>query len=94
MVASHIKPWSVSTNDERLDGDNGLLLSATYDKLFDSGLITFNEDGKISVSNVISESDLEILNINFDKAYDIRFNDNMRKYLEYHRGFIFAGRSD
>ena len=40
LVASHIKPWAVSSNDERLSVDNGLLLSATYDRLFDCGLIT------------------------------------------------------
>ena len=42
LVASHIKPWAVSTNEERVSVNNGLLLSATYDRLFDSGLITFS----------------------------------------------------
>ncbi len=46
LVASHIKPWAVSTNAERLSVDNGLLLSATYDRLFDCGLITFKKTGK------------------------------------------------
>lgn len=47
LVASHIKPWAVSSNKERLSVDNGLLLSATYDRLFDSGLITFDRQGRI-----------------------------------------------
>ena len=46
LVASHIKPWAVSTNAERLSVDNGLLLSATYYRLFDCGLITFKKTGK------------------------------------------------
>lgn len=41
LIASHIKPWAVCTNEERLSENNGLLLSATYDRLFDSGLISF-----------------------------------------------------
>ena len=39
LVASHIKPWAVCSNRERLSVENGLLLSATYDRLFDSGLL-------------------------------------------------------
>ncbi len=34
LIASHIKPWKVSSNEERLDGHNGLLLSPYIDKLF------------------------------------------------------------
>lgn len=37
LIASHIKPWKVSSNSERLDGNNGLLLSPHVDKLFDKG---------------------------------------------------------
>jgi len=56
LVASHIKPWSVSSNDDRICRDNGLLLSATYDRLFDTGLITFQNDGKILLSDMITPS--------------------------------------
>lgn len=42
LIASHIKPWKFSNNLERLDENNGLLLSPTYDKLFDKGFISFN----------------------------------------------------
>lgn len=44
LIASHIKPWAVCSNGERLSSENGLLLSANYDRLFDCGLISF--DGK------------------------------------------------
>lgn len=39
LVASHAKPWAESTNFERLDEYNGLLLSASIDKLFDGGVV-------------------------------------------------------
>jgi putative restriction endonuclease len=50
LVASHIKPWAVSSNDERLDGSNGLLLSPHVDMLCDNGFITFNQDGTVVIS--------------------------------------------
>ena len=39
LIASHIKPWRVSNNNERLDVYNGLLLLPNLDKLFDKGYI-------------------------------------------------------
>lgn len=47
LIASHIKPWSESNNAERLDGQNGLLLSPHIDKLFDRGWITFTDSGDL-----------------------------------------------
>ena len=53
LIASHIVPWSESTDIERLDVDNGLLLSPTYDALFDQHLISFEHNGKIILSDTI-----------------------------------------
>jgi len=50
-IASHIKPWKYSSNEERLDPYNGFLLSPTYDKLFDKGYISFDNKGKIILSS-------------------------------------------
>ncbi|PSU22045.1 hypothetical protein CTM97_15665 [Photobacterium phosphoreum] len=48
LIASHIKPWSSSTNEERLDPNNGLLLVATLDKAFkDYALVGITSDIKI-----------------------------------------------
>lgn len=47
LRASHIKPWAQSTNEERLDPENGLLLTPTLDALFDSGFISFRKDGTV-----------------------------------------------
>lgn len=47
LVASHIKPWSDSDDSEKLDKFNGLLLLSNIDKAFDSGLITFENNGKL-----------------------------------------------
>ena len=47
LQAAHIKPWSKSTDPERLDPENGLLLHATLHHLFDEGAISFDDNGLI-----------------------------------------------
>lgn len=59
--ASHIKPWRDSSNQERLDPMNGLLLQPTLDHLFDLGLITFDEAGIAMISPQLSQDDIENL---------------------------------
>ena len=90
LVASHIKPWAVCSNTERIDVDNGLLLSATFDRLFDSGLITFDKKGKMAVSSMVNKENIKRLNINTNISYNIKYSANMQKYLDYHNQFIFV----
>ena len=59
--ASHIKPWRLATNEERLDPENGLPLVATLDALFDAGLIAFASDGAMVVSERLPAEDREKL---------------------------------
>lgn len=56
LIASHIVPWAQSNDNERLDVHNGILLSPTYDALFDKHLITFDNKGKIILSDQIEHS--------------------------------------
>ena len=63
LRASHIKPWCHSTNAERLDPANGLLLSATIDALFDRGLISFDDDGAMLIADQVSASECKKLGI-------------------------------
>ena len=91
LVASHIKPWAISNNEERLSVDNGLILSATFDRLFDSGLITFKKDGTILISNLISKDNKEKLHIKEGQVYDIKYNPSMDPYLDYHNKVIYVG---
>ena len=55
LVASHIKPWRSSSNAERLNPFNGLLLTPNLDKAFDAGLITFDVSGSITLSTLLTE---------------------------------------
>lgn len=52
LIASHIHAWAkCDTYEQRLDGDNGLLLSPSLDKLFDKGYISFGDDGRMLVNS-------------------------------------------
>ncbi len=84
LISSHIVPWRDSNDEERLDVDNGLLLSPDLDGLFDKYLISFNDDGSMIVSDKINIIELSELGININMK--LRFvNDGMKKYLKRHR---------
>ena len=63
LVASHIKPWAQSTNVERLDPYNGLLLSSNADRLFDQGFISFTVSGQMLVKPVVTDEQLASLGL-------------------------------
>lgn len=90
LRAGHIKPWAVSNNFERLDGFNGILLTPTYDVLFDRGLITFRDNGELLISPMINEETRKKLDLEEGKIYDIaNSNGERNQYLEYHRRNVF-----
>jgi hypothetical protein len=84
LVASHIKPWRDSTNAERLDGCNGLLLAPHVDHLFDQGWISFTNDGALLVSEKLSRNVLSEWSIP-EKIEVGPFNPRQQVFLEHHR---------
>lgn len=90
LIASHIKPWSVCKDIERIDVENGLLLSANIDKLFDSGLVTFNKHGRIYVSSFINSENREKLGIVDSLIFDLKMTHDMSNYLEYHQDIVYV----
>jgi putative restriction endonuclease len=88
LIASHMKPWSESTNAERLDGCNGLLLSPHVDHLFDRGFITFQNSGAVVVSDKLNPIVPELWSLDFEQPGS-RFRKGQLPYLEYHRDVIF-----
>ena len=86
--ASHIKPWRVSTNEERLDPYNGLPLVANLDALFDAGLISFASSGTLIVSSVLSESERQIFGVD-SRSLTKTPPRETAQYLEYHRDCVF-----
>ncbi|ATH15842.1 HNH endonuclease [Delftia acidovorans] len=84
LVASHIKPWKDSTNDERLDGHNGLLLSPHVDRLFDRHLISFTDEGQIITAGAWVVSAMHGWGLDSQKNVG-PFSAKQRQYLEIHR---------
>jgi putative restriction endonuclease len=89
LRASHIKPWRLcETADERLGAANGLLLTPTYDHLFDKGLLTFEADGRTVLSSTLSVADVDRLAVLGARArYSLTHHD---RYLAFHRSEIFV----
>jgi putative restriction endonuclease len=88
LIASHIKPWKDSSNEERLDGYNGLLLSPHIDKLFDRGWISFTDDGYILCSNPVVIKVMGAWGIDKDMNVGV-FSKRQCHYLEYHREVVY-----
>ena len=92
LIASHIKPWAVSDSKERIDPNNGFILSPLYDKLFDRGYITFSDDKRVNISNWLSRQDKERIGIKQNQMFQFLPMNNARiQYLEYHRSTVFKG---
>ena len=94
LIASHTKPWRDSTNDERLDGENGLLLTPTVDHLFDKGFISFENKGDLLISPVADRQSLAKMGLPLDRRVNVGdFSEGQRRFLEYHRDNVLK-RSD
>ncbi|MBP2300554.1 HNH endonuclease [Azospirillum picis] len=93
LIASHIKPWRLcSSSFERLDGNNGLLLTPHVDLLFDRGYISFDNDGAVIFSEKIKESELMLLGLRRTPlAPPLAFSPKQIPYLDYHRASVFLG---
>lgn len=86
LVASHINPAAKSNAAEKADSDNGLLLCANHDKLFDRYLITFScENGKIKIADRLNKDDRLLLGIDENICLKDSFlNAKRKKYLKLH----------
>lgn len=89
LIASHIKPWSVSNQYEKVDPKNGFMFTPTIDYLFDQGFITFEQDKKILVSPWLSNSTINRLSLKPMSVVPLLPIDGRHDYLAYHRENIF-----
>ena len=90
LRASHCKPWRDSDDSERLDGENGLLLTPSIDHLFDRGFISFETDGRLLVSPVAHAESLKRMGVPVDECVNVGgFSKGQRQYLEFHQERVF-----
>ena len=95
LVASHIVPWSVA-EEFRTDPRNGLCLSATFDRLFDRGLITLSDSLDVVVASDLRQSNdkrTQEMISPYHGAAMIRPRRflPLPDHLEWHRTHVFRG---
>lgn len=89
LIASHIKPWRDSNNIERLDPKNGLLLTPTFDRLFDNGFISFNDNKSLIVSPWLSNANIARLAIESGMEIPNLPIAGREEFMAFHRAEIF-----
>lgn len=90
LIASHIKPWREASDEDRVNPRNSLILSPTYDKLFDLGFITFKpHDGRIVLSSAISGANWDKLKVDDSKSLHM-IPEGTERYLSYHNRHIYG----
>lgn len=60
------------------------------DKLFDSGLITFENDGRLRISSFLGKENENRLHIGSNMYFDLKATIVMKNYLEYHRDVLYV----
>lgn len=90
LRASHSKPWRDSDNEERLNGENGLLLTPDVDLLFDRGFLSFKDNGDVLVSPVADRVSMEKMGLSADLLRNVgSFSEGQKRFLQFHREKIF-----
>jgi putative restriction endonuclease len=86
LRASHCKPLRDSSNEERINGENGLLLTPTMDHLFDRGFISFEDSGLLIVSPVAHPPSLNLMGVATNHIINVgTFTEGQKQFLDYHR---------
>jgi putative restriction endonuclease len=89
LVASHLKPWRDSTNEERLNGENGLLLTPSIDHLLDRGFIGFEDSGTLIISPVAHRPSLRRMGVETERILTVgAFTEGQRQFLDFHRNSV------
>ena len=89
LLGSHCKPWRDATNEERLDGENGLLLTPSIDHLFDRGFISFEDKGRLIISPVAHRPSLQRMGIVTTEPVNVgSFTSGQKRFLEFHRNAV------
>jgi len=89
LIASHCKPWRDASNEERLDGENGLLLTPSVDHLFDRGFIGFENSGELIISPIAHTPSLQRMGIETEHRVNVGlFTEGQKHFLEFHRNSV------
>jgi predicted restriction endonuclease len=95
LVASHIIPWNASV-EHRADPRNGLCLNALFDRAFDRGLLTFDEDWRLVLSKRLrseakaSPHACSLLDVEGTKLRLPKRFPPAAKAIRYHRDMVYC----
>jgi 5-methylcytosine-specific restriction protein A len=93
LRASHIKPWSVSSDEERVDRNNGLLLTPSADLLFDHGWLSFRDDGRLILASKLPGEIRDKVGIDLREGRGCgNFTSGQANFLAFHRECILGQR--
>jgi|GEM_PF-966377 len=88
LRATHAKPWKDSSDAERLDPFNGVLLCANHSALYSAGHIAFTGGGRLHISSKILEEHYPIYRLK--KGVKISVSPEHATYLRWHKRIVFA----
>lgn len=94
LLASHIMPWSKS-EEHRLNPENGICLSALYDKAYDKGIIGINNNYQIILSTSLKhKNDTPFFKHHFAPIENLKIIEPLKylprkEFLEFHMDTIF-----
>jgi putative restriction endonuclease len=91
LRASHAKPWADSSDAERVDPYNGLLLAVHLDALFDQGWLAFTDDGQALISDALPPDARALLRIDESGLALREVHPPNRPFLTWHRSHVFRG---
>ncbi len=93
LIASHIKPWRSADNEERLNPENGFMLTPSVDHLFDKGYISFQDNGRILLADIADRDELARMGIDDRRLKESvgSFTSEQKKFLEWHRNQQLLG---
>lgn len=88
LKATPAKPWKDSSDEERLDPFNGVLLCANHSALYTAGYIAFTGGGRLHISSQISPQDYDAYRLK--KNTKIGVSPEHAPYLRWHKRIVFA----
>ncbi|OWP77092.1 HNH endonuclease [Flavobacterium oreochromis] len=94
LLASHIIPWS-KNESHRLNPENGICLSALYDKAFDKGIIGINKNYEVILSTSLKKKqETSFYKNHFASIENLKITEPVKylprkEFLEFHLDTIF-----
>lgn len=85
----HIRPWDQSTDTQRVDPDNGLLLPMEVADAFENGYVTFNAEGRIVVSGYMMRKLWNLEGSTSDFCRTLEMNRGQHLHMHFHRENIY-----